>query len=163
MTKPRISIVVAITGQRAAIGNGNRLLVRISDDMKRFKALTLGHPLIMGRKTFESIGRPLPERTNIIVTKQPGFQAEGVLVASSLEEAIDKASELDSEVFIGGGGEIYKQALPLTDRLFLTIVDSEVEGDIFFPDYSDFKTVIKKEARHDEQTGLNYTWIDLER
>ncbi len=164
MTKAKISIVVAVTSKNAAIGNGGKLLVHISDDLKRFKAITKGHPIIMGRKTFESIGRPLPERTNIIITRNPNFKAEGCIVVSSLEEAIKKAGELDSEIFIGGGGEIYKEALPFVDKLYLTIVESDAKGDVFFPDWrKDFTKETFREERTDEKTGLHYVWVDLER
>ena len=162
--RPKVNIVVAVTKKDAAIGNGGKLLFRISDDLKRFKALTRGHPVIMGRKTFESIGRPLPERTNIVTTRNPDFRAEGIIVASSLEDAIQKAGVLDSEIFVIGGGEIYKQALPITDKLYLTIVESDAAGDVFFPDWrEDFTKETFHEERCDEKTGLKYTWIDLER
>src|SRR3989338_2936482 len=143
---PKISIVVAVSRQNA-IGRGNDLLFRISDDLKRFKALTKGHSVIMGRKTYESIGRPLPERTNIIITRNPDFKAEGCVVVSSLEEAIAKASSLlppssewglkggVEEIFIIGGGEIFKQAMPLIDKIYLTIVESDAEGDVFLFDW----------------------------
>ena len=181
MQKPRISIVVAVTRKDAAIGNGGNLLFRISDDLKRFKALTKGHPVIMGRKTFESIGRPLPERTNIVITRNPDFKAEGVIVVSSLEEATQRASslppllskewlgvaketttpsiplhrtggEVQNEVFIIGGGEIYKQGLPYTDKLYLTLVESDAQGDVFFPDWrKDFTKEVFREERFDEK------------
>src|SRR3989344_149142 len=175
-TKPKIGIVVAITRKDAAIGNGNKLLFHISDDLKRFKALTKGHPVILGRKTYESIGRPLPERVNIVISRNPDFRADGVIVASSLEDAIEKASALPSllskeglggdnnEIFIGGGGEIYKQALPYTDKLYLTLVESDAQGDVFFPDWrKEFTKETFREERFDEKTGLKYTWVDLER
>src|SRR3989338_6339012 len=150
-TKPKISIVVAVTKKDTAIGNGGKLLFRISDDLKRFKALTKGHPVIMGRKTFESIGRPLPERTNFVITRNPDYKVANIIAVHSLEEAIKKASSLlppseeghrQSEIFIIGGGEIYKQALPYTDKLYLTLVDSDAEGDVFFPDWR--RTSLKK-------------------
>ncbi len=170
-TKTKISIVVAVTRKNAAIGNGGNLLFRISDDLKRFKALTLGHPVIMGRKTFESIGRPLPDRTNFVITRNPDYKVANIVTVHSLEEAIQKAGELDSEVFLIGGGEIYKQGLPYTDKLYLTIVDSDAEGDVFFPDLpalpdgsvqAGWRETFR-EKRFDEKTGLKYTWIDLER
>lgn len=118
----------------------------------------------MGRKTFESIGKPLPGRTNIIITRNPDFKAEGCIVVSSLEEALEKAEQLDQEIFIGGGGEIYKQALPHTDKLYLTLVDSDEQGDVFFPDWQkDFTKETFREERLDEKTGLKYTWVDLEK
>lgn len=168
MTKPKISIVVAITNKNRSIGKDGALLVRISDDLKRFKQLTLGHPIIMGRKTYESIGRALPGRTNLVVTRNPKFKAPDVIACASLDEAVAKAvaeegsKAADQEVFIIGGGEIYAQALARTDRIYLTLVRSNTEGDVFFPDYSGFKAR-SKEERRDEQTGLEYSWIDLER
>lgn len=162
-TKSKISIVVAVS-KTGAIGNGGKLLFRISDDLKRFKAITKGHPVIMGRKTFESIGNPLPERTNIVITRNPDFKAEGVLVVSSLEEAIKRAGELDSEIFLVGGGEIYKQGLPLANKLYLTIVDSDAAGDVFFPNWrKEFTKETFREERVEEKTGLKYAWVDLER
>ena len=179
MLKPKISIVVAVTKKDAAIGNGGKLLVHISDDLKRFKALTLGHPVIMGRKTYESIGHPLPERTNIVITRNPDFKAAGVIVAPSVEEAIERGREVSrsdlkseersdlkdsDEIFIIGGGEIYKQGLPYTDKLYLTIVDSDAQGDVFFPDWrKDFTKEVFREERTDAKTGLQYAWVDLER
>lgn len=192
---PHISIVVAVTKKDAAIGNGGKLLFHISDDLKRFKALTKGHPIIMGRKTFESIGHALPERVNIVVTRNPDFKADGVITVHSLEEARQKVAsfssslrgdvessrqrssnqtpsqfpsskegEVPDEIFIIGGGEIYKQALPLTDKLYLTLVESDAKGDVFFPDWrTDFTKEVFREERFDEKTGLKYTWVDLER
>ncbi len=169
-TKVQVGIVVAITSKNAAIGNGGKLLVYISDDLKRFKAITLGHAVILGRKTYESIGRLLPGRPNFIVTRNIGFQVPGAIMCSSVEEAIEKASNAElaaptekKEIFLIGGGEIYKQGLPFTDKLYLTLVESDLEGDVFFPDYSEFKNVAFKENRFDEKTGLKYSWVDLER
>ena len=156
---------MAVTSKDAAVGNGGNLLFRIPDDLKRFKSLTSGHPIIMGRKTFESIGRPLPNRTNIIITRNPEFKVEGCIVVSSLEEALQKGGNNENlEIFVIGGGEIYKQALPITDKLYLTIVESDKEGDVFFPDWrKDFTKETFREERFDQATGLKYTWLDLER
>jgi dihydrofolate reductase len=180
MNKSKISIVVAVAEKTRAIGKGNELLFRISDDLKRFKAITKGHPVIMGRKTYESIGRALPERQNIIVTRERNYDAPGAEIAHSLEEALaladkrgyedtqmhaDKEKEfLVDEVFIIGGGEIFKQALPITDKIYLTIVESDATGDVFFPDWrSDFTKETFREERFDEKTRLKYVWVDLER
>ncbi len=161
---PKISLIAAMSKEKRALGFQNKLLFRISDDLKRFKNLTSGHPIIMGRKTFESIGRPLPNRTNIIVTRNADFKAEGCIVTTSLEEAIKKAGEIDNEIFVIGGGEIYKQALPITDKLYLTIVESDAEGDVFFPDWREsFTKETFCEERVDEPTGLKYTWLNLEK
>lgn len=158
---PRISIIAAITSKDRAIGRDGKLLVRISDDLKRFKALTTGHPVVMGRKTFESIGRPLPDRRNFVITRNHDFKAEGVTVCPSLESALAQAG--NEEAFVIGGGEIYAQALPLASKLYLTLVESGADGDAFFPDYSEFRKVVGHEDRTDEKTGLKYSWIDLER
>lgn len=161
MNIARISIIAAV-GKNLAIGKDGKLLWRISDDLKRFKQLTAGHAIIMGRKTFESIGRALPNRTNIVITRNPDFKADGVLIAGSLEEAIQKAG--DGEIFIIGGGEIYSQALPIADKLYLTLVESGVDGDTFFPDWRDnFTKEVFREERVDAKTGLRYALIDLKR
>ena len=127
-----ISIIVAVS-KNGVIGKDNQLLWRLPDDLKRFKQLTLGHPMIMGRKTFESIGKPLPGRTSIVITSQEDFKVEGALVAHSLSEALETARGIeDSEAFIIGGGEIYKLALPLADKLYVTEVKTILDGDTFF-------------------------------
>lgn len=164
MTKPTISIIASIGKYDNALGKNNDLVWRISADLKRFKSLTMGHPIIMGRKTFESIGRVLPGRTNIVITRNLEYAAVGAVIVSSLEEALRKARELDNqEIFIIGGGEIFKQALPLSDKLYLTIIDGRVENaDIFFPNYeNDFTKKIYEEVG--EEGGIRYTWINLER
>lgn len=152
--------------ERRAIGNKGKLLWHIPDDLKRFKQLTMGHPVIMGRKTFESIlgylGAPLLGRTTIVVTRDKAYAHEGVTIAHSLEDAFEEARALDGdEIHIGGGSEIYAQVLPFVDRLYLTIVDDEPEADTFFPDYSPFTKVMEQESR--EHTGLKYEWLTLER
>jgi dihydrofolate reductase len=167
MKKPRICIVVAI-GNNRELGKDGKLLWHIPDDLKRFKALTMGHPIIFGRKTFESVlgynkGKPLPERTNIVVTRDQEYSYEGILVAHSLEEAIQKAGEIDSEeIHIGGGAQLYEQVLPQTDKLFLTLINDDKEADTFFPPYEQEFTKKTFEEAH-EWNGLKYRWIDLER
>ena len=170
MQKPHVSIAVAIgrdsQGQHV-IGHGNGLLWRIPDDLKRFKQLTLGHPVIMGRKTFESIlaslGKPLPGRTNIVITRDQDYASEGAVIAHSLEEALEKARAIDQEeIHIGGGAQLYEEALPFVDKLYLTLIDDEKEGDTFFPPYEHIFT--KKTFEEDrEYNGLKYKWVDLER
>lgn len=165
--KAKICIVVAISRKRRAIGNKGKLLWHIPDDMKRFKRLTMGHPVIMGRKTFESIldysgGKPLSGRTNIVITRDTTYAHEGVTVVHSLQDALKEARELDTkEIHIGGGSEIYAQVLPLVDRLYLTIVDDEPEADAFFPDYSEFTKIVETETR--DHNGLKYEWLTFER
>jgi dihydrofolate reductase len=167
---PHISIVVALgrdAQHNRVIGKDNELLWHIPDDLKRFKQLTLGHPVIMGRKTFESIvsvlGKPLPGRTNIVVTRDTAWQYDGAEVRHSIEDAIARAKELDAEeVFIGGGTEIYKQALPYVDKLYLTLIDDQKEGDAYFPAYEqEFTKKTFEEAR--VWDGVRYTWVNLER
>ncbi|WP_041735472.1 dihydrofolate reductase [Dyadobacter fermentans] len=128
----KISIIVA-AAENGAIGRDNQLLWRLSDDLKRFKQLTLGHPMIMGRKTFESIGKPLPGRTSIVITRNANFAFDGVVVVHSLDEALEKAKEIDSqEVCIVGGGEIYEQSQAIATHIYLTKVHTSVVGDTFF-------------------------------
>lgn len=133
----RISIIVAMD-ENGGIGYENRLPWRLSTDLKRFKRLTMGHHLIMGRKTYESIGRVLPGRRMVVMTRRSEMEVEGVDVVSSLAEAINLAhSRGDDEAFIGGGSEIYELALPHTDRIYLTRVhaDANVPTDVFFPEF----------------------------
>ena len=132
-----ISIIAAM-GRNRAIGYKNTLPWKLPTDLQRFKLLTLGHHMIMGRKTFESIGRPLPGRTSIIITRQKDFQAEGCLIAHSLDAAIELAkSRGEEEAFIIGGAEIYAQALSIADRMYLTMVEAEPEADAFFPEFDE--------------------------
>ncbi|MBI5470547.1 dihydrofolate reductase [Candidatus Kaiserbacteria bacterium] len=165
--KSRIVAVVAM-GKNRVLGNDNKLLWHIPDDLKRFKQLTLGHPIIMGRKTFESIvgyiGHPLPERTNIVVTRDPLWSYKGVQTASSIEDAIELAKKApgSDEIHIGGGAQIYEQALPYIDKLYLTLIDDSKPGDSFFPPYEHLFTKKTFEESRDYK-GLKYTWVDLER
>lgn len=166
----KVGIVVALGKNglhNTAIGKDGMLLWHIPNDLKRFKALTLGHPVIMGRKTFESIiqtlGKPLPGRTNIVVTRDPVWAYDDVAVFHSIESALEYAKTLDSEeVFIGGGGEIYKQALPFVDKLYLTLIEAEKEADSFFPEYEKEFTKKTFEEAH-ELDGLKYRFVNLER
>ncbi|MDJ1481272.1 dihydrofolate reductase [Cytophagaceae bacterium YF14B1] len=150
----QISIIAAFTENRV-LGKDNQLIWHLPEDLKNFKRLTSSHPIIMGRKTFESLGRPLPNRTNIIITRNPDYQATGCMIVSSLEEAIQKATNIDrEEVFVIGGGEIYTQALPLTDTMYLTHVHTTLEGDTFFPVFSSqewniaYTQSFKKDEKH---------------
>ncbi len=162
-----IVIVVAMTRNKRAIGHKNELMWHIPDDLKRFKEKTRGHPIIMGRKTFESIvamiGKPLPERQNIVVTRNKEYSIEGVIVCSSLKDALEKAKGLDAEeIHIGGGSELYTQALPYTDKLFVTYIDDEKEADAFFPEFSqDFAVVEEHDIRN--HNGIQYQFVDYER
>ncbi len=170
-----ISIIAAI-GRNRELGRGNKLLWHISEDLKRFKKLTKGHAVIMGRKTFESLGKPLPDRLNIIVTRNKNYETKKfdylpagrpglnnrIIVKNTLLEAIDEAKKIVGEVFIIGGGEIYRQGLPYAEKLYLTIVDMDCpEADTYFPDYSTFTRITYKEER--EGDGYKYTFIELEK
>jgi len=129
-----ISFAVAAS-ENNVIGKNNQLLWSLPNDMKFFKNTTWGMPVIMGRKTFESLGKPLPGRTNIVITRQKAWTADGVIVTASLEDAIQAAATTDAnEAFVIGGGEIFKQALPITDKIVLTRVHTIIEGDAFFPE-----------------------------
>jgi len=159
--KPIISIIVAIA-QNNAIGKDNQLLWHISDDLKRFKRLTLGHTMVMGKRTFESLPtRPLPNRRSVVITDIPGEQIEGCVMAYSINDAIEKM-EPDAENFIIGGGSVYRQFLPLADKLYFTIVKKDFEADTFFDpiNYEEWDVVYTQECISDD---LAYTFIDLQR
>lgn len=156
--------MIAAIGRKRELGKGNDLLWKIPDDLKRFRDTTKGHPILMGRKTYDSIGRPLPHRTNIVITRDINWKAEGVLTADSVEEGIRIArlKPGNDEIFIIGGGQIYALGLPIADKLYLTIVDDEKEADSFFPEYERFFT--KKTFEESRETdGLKYSWVDFER
>lgn len=146
-----LAIIVAMA-ENGVIGSQGHLPWRLPADLQRFKRLTTGHALIMGRKTFESVGRPLPERRNIVMTRQADFRAPGVQVAHSLDEAL-AAAQGDPEPFVAGGGEIYQLALPRADRLYLTLVHTRARGDVCFPqtDFGEWHLV--EETRHEAGKG----------
>ncbi len=155
----KINIIAAI-GPNRELGKDNKLLWHISEDLKRFKDLTMGKVVIMGRKTYESLKKPLSNRINIIITRNQNYKIDKCLVVNSLEEAMEK-SKTSGEAFIIGGGEIYKQALPYAQKLYLTIVEGQFEADTFFPDYSEFKKIVFQ--RKGESNGYKYTFLELVR
>ncbi len=157
-----LSIIVAIA-ENGIIGDKNALLWSIKEDMRRFRTTTMGHPVIMGRKTFESIGRPLPKRTNVVITRGDNT-FEGCEVAHSLEEAVAMFPK-EEEVFIIGGAQIYAQALSIADRLYLTIVHRDYEGDTAFPkfDMAEWREISREEFERGEEYDGAFTFIDLER
>jgi dihydrofolate reductase len=159
----RRSALVAMAKNRV-IGRHNTLPWRLSADLQRFKRLTMGHTLVMGRKTYESIGRPLPGRHTVVITRQPDFRPEGVQVVHSLEEALRAAPAQEQELFIGGGAEIYRQALPLTDRLYLTVIERDVEGDAHFPelDLGGWE-LVEEEAHVGPEEPLPYRFLTYDR
>ena len=162
----RVAIIVAMDENRG-IGAHSRLPWHLSEDLKRFKQLTMGHHLIMGRKTFESIGRPLPGREIIILTRQNDFVQEGCFIVSSLDNALKVAKNRgENEVFIAGGGQVYEQALPLVDRIYLTCVHTVANADTFFPklDCKMWREVLSRfqKADHDNAFATTYKVLDRE-
>jgi dihydrofolate reductase len=157
-----ISIIVAIA-KNNTIGKDNKLLWHLPNDLKHFKDTTTGHTVIMGRKTYESVGKPLPKRRNIIITRQT-ISIEGCEVVNSIEAALALCTGED-EVFIVGGAEIYKQALPLTNRVYLTVIDQDFDGDTFFPELNPAEWTERKRENFepDEKNKLKYSFITLER
>lgn len=158
--QPTMSMIAAIQKKDRGLGFHNELLYRIPEDHKRFKAITSGHPVIMGKKTFDSIGRPLPERLNIVLTRNANETREGCIMTGSLEEALRIAAKHDQEeIFVLGGGEIYSQALPYADKLYLTIIDGKKEADTFFPEYGEFSVLeVVGEGMHE---GIYYEFQEL--
>jgi len=157
--------IIAVVSDNDVIGRNNRLPWRQSTDLKRFKKLTTGHHLLMGRKTYESLEFPLPGRTIIVITHDRNFRADGVLTANSVERAIDLA-RLDDEIFIGGGAQIYEQTIHRADRMYLTRVHAEVEGDAFFPEFDDVMEWNLIDAEHREADDKNqypYSFLTYER
>ncbi|REC50473.1 MULTISPECIES: dihydrofolate reductase [Chryseobacterium] len=126
------TIVVAM-GEKNEIGFENQLLWHLPKDLKHFKEITSGHPVIMGRKTYESIGKPLPNRTNIVVSRKTDWFEEGILIVGSIKEAVKFAKKIDEEIFIIGGGKIYEQTIDIVDKLEVTLVKADLEADTFFP------------------------------
>lgn len=161
-----INIVAAISSKDRGLGKNGELIFSIPEDMTRFKKLTEGHPVIMGRKTWESLPekfRPLSNRTNIVITRDMDYNARGAYVVTSIEHALTlaKTREGAEEIWVIGGGEIYNIALPFADRLYLTLVNEEKEADAFFPDYSAFTDVLEEE--HHRLHIPSYTFLTLAR
>ena len=158
-----ISIIVAVDRNRL-IGRDNRLPWHLSADLKRFKRITMGKPIIMGRRTHESIGKPLPGRTNIVVSANPAYQAPGCVVAQSLSAAIDAAGDAD-EIMIVGGARLYEQAMPLADRIYLTEVEASFTGDTWFPpiDWGVWQEKQRDAHGADENNPHPFAFVLLER
>tara|TARA_R110002073_G_scaffold336266_1_gene531575 strand:- start:917 stop:1426 length:510 start_codon:yes stop_codon:yes gene_type:complete len=167
MSAIRLSILVAMAKNRV-IGKHNALPWHLPPDLKHFKALTMGHHIIMGRKTYESIGKPLPGRTNIIVTRQIGYQAHGSIVVHSVGDALQvchDCSAISSEGFIIGGAELYGQTLDLCQRLYITEIQEDFEGDTFFPELNldDWNETAREKHHLAGQSNLEYHFIVLNR
>ena len=159
----KLSIIVAISANNA-IGKDNQLLWHLPADLKHFKEITSGHTIIMGRKTYESIGKPLPNRRNIVITRQEDLTIAGVEIVHSLADAVTLC-EKDLELFIIGGAEIYQHALPETNRIYLTTVHKDYDADVFFPQLTvnDWTTVNQEYHETDEKNSVAYTFSTLER
>ena len=153
--------MICIVGKNNAIGYKNRLLWDIPDDMEHFGKITNKRMVVMGEKTFESIGNPLPNRTNVIITLNKNYKVEGCKIVHSLDDILKMAKQKkDEEIFIIGGGQIYKLFLPYADKLYLTLVDDEPKNvDTFFPDYSEFKNILSEEKK--EYNGIKYKFVEL--
>jgi dihydrofolate reductase len=158
-----VTIVVAIS-ENNAIGKDNQLLWYLPADLKHFKEITTGGTIIMGRKTYDSIGKPLPNRRNIVITRKTDLEIAGVEVVNSLQEALSLCAQ-EKEVFIIGGAEIYKHALALTNRIYLTIVHQSYEADAFFPELAknEWKEINQEYHEADEKNNVAYTFSTLER
>jgi dihydrofolate reductase len=158
-----LSLIVAVA-ENGVIGRGGTLPWHISADLKRFKQLTMGHAIIMGRKTWESLGRPLPGRRSIVVSRNPHFSAAGAAVVTSLDAALQLAAD-DSEVFVIGGASLYEEALSKADRLYITRVLANVDGDTCFPavGFSQWRMVEAKPEETDASSGLRYRFERYER
>lgn len=156
-----ISLIVAM-GKNHVIGLNNQMPWHLPADLAYFKKVTTGHPILMGRKTFESIGRPLPNRTNVILTRDTSFQAEGCTVIHSIDDAIELAKKED--LFIIGGAEIYNQFLPFVEKMYITKISESFEGDTFFPEFGDgWQLVASEKHRADEKNQYDYEFQIFEK
>jgi dihydrofolate reductase len=158
-----LSLIVAMAENRV-IGRDNALPWRLPADLKHFRRITMGHPIIMGRKNFDSIGRPLPGRTNIVVTRSPDFSVPGCIVTHSVPDAL-AAANADAEPFIIGGAELYAQTLAQATRLYLTLVHAEIPGDVYFPplDWSEWQELSRERHAADAEHAHAYSFLTLER
>ena len=156
-----ISLIAAM-GSNNVIGHDNSIPWKLPNDMKRFKELTTGKPVIMGRKTFESIGRPLPNRINIIITRDKNYKAIGCIVVHSAADAL-KAAKGSQEAMVIGGAEIYRQFLPIANRMYLTFIDKNFEGDAYFPEFNKHEWKETSRESHADENGLRYSFVNFDR
>lgn len=155
-----ISLIAAVS-KNGVIGDSNKLIWHLPADLKRFKELTVGHSIVMGRKTYESIGRPLPDRRNIIITRDENYKVQDCEIVNSIEEAL---LITNNDCFIIGGGEIYKQTVTLANKIYLTLIDSDFVGDTYFPDIDQKWFVCDEQAQiKDEKNPYNYKFITYEK
>ena len=155
----RIAMIAAMANQRV-IGKNNKMPWHLPEDLRHFKAMTMAKPVLMGRKTFDSIGKPLPGRHNIVISRQAGYQPQDVTVVNSVENAILAAGECEELVIIGGG-DLYKQMLPRADILYITEINLDVAGDTYFPDWNDGSWQIENSVTSINDKGLQYTFNTL--
>lgn len=150
-------------GENGVIGAKNRMPWHLSADLRHFRQITMGKPVLMGRKTHQSIGRPLPGRLNIVLSRDKSYSAEGCVIAGSLDEAVTQAG--DQEIMIIGGAALYESFLPLTDRLYLTLIHHHFDGDTFFPtlDWADWRVIEREDIDGDLESGLRYSFLTMER
>lgn len=154
----KVSLIAAMASNRV-IGRDNRLPWRLPADLRRFKELTMGHTLLLGRKTFESIGRPLPGRSMLVVSRREGYAPDGVSVARSVQEALAQAREAgETELFVAGGAEIYRQTLPVADRLYLTRIEEDFAGDVYFPEYDETQWTLVDREDHGPAEEAPFAW-----
>lgn len=155
-----ISLIWAMDENRV-IGLHNELPWRLPEDLKFFKRVTMGHPIAMGRKTYESIGKPLPGRENIVITRDESFQPEGCVILNSIHELFEYAGQKDEEVFVIGGAEIFKEVLPRADRLYLTIIHEQFEGDTYFPvfDIDKWQLQTRGKGLKDQKNPYDYEFL----
>ncbi|GLP97347.1 type 3 dihydrofolate reductase [Paraferrimonas sedimenticola] len=160
----RIALIAAMAHDRV-IGKDNQMPWHLPEDLKHFKATTMGKPVVMGRKTFESIGRPLPGRLNLVISRQSDYAPDGVSVASSVEQAVEiaKAHGDIEELMIIGGGQLYRMMLPFAERLYLTHIDLAAEGDTRFPEWDDGSWQCIEQSQHTNDKGLSYQFCTYER
>jgi dihydrofolate reductase len=159
----RITLIAAVA-RNGVIGRGGVIPWRIPGDLPRFKRITMGHPVIMGRKTWESLGKPLPGRRNVVISRTPGYAADGAEVYASLDAALDACRDAP-EVFVIGGGDVYRAALPRADRLLLTELDADVEGDAWFPpfDRSAWRETAREAHAASRDCPYAYAYVTYER
>jgi len=162
MTRPIISLVCAMANNRV-IGRDNKMPWHLPADLQHFKSVTMSKPIVMGRKTFESIGRPLPGRQNVIISRNGNYKVDGCDVVSSIESALDLLSN-EEEIMIIGGGFLYSQMIEEADKLFLTFIELEVDGDTYFPEYEafDLTLISEKQCQKDDKNPYNYRFVNYE-
>ena len=160
----KISLIVAMASNRV-IGLNNQMPWHLSADLKRFKKITLGSAVLMGRKTYQSIGRPLPDRTNIIISRNPDYRQDGCLVINTIETALKKGCENHGELFIIGGSDLYEATLPMADTIYLTMINKAFDGDTFFPDLdmNEWSEVERIDINDDPDAAFSYSFLKLTR